>query len=262
MIIASKYNFAFVHIPKNGGSSIRDQLAGYDELNHRFFGVGTHPVLGRYYPSHVPMQQLASIFPDDYALLKEQESFAIYRDPRDRFFSSFAQRCREHLKAFPQELTDRQINDDFDTIIDHLETNSDFPGFEFAHFARQSDFIFNGDERVVDHIYDLNDLPDLIAQISRKLGRSLISGQHSNKTITFRNQRHKAIMMRVKDVAKAQLPLRAYNVAKDFGISIFAHRGASNVSDLAAKRPDVEAFIKRYYQGDAGLVHLLNRPAS
>jgi hypothetical protein len=88
MIINKTNRFAFVHIPKCGGTSVRKVLDTFNEWS--YLGnpwIGETKKLGTVHFSHLPLQALRILFPEDLELVLKYESFALVRDPYERFFS-------------------------------------------------------------------------------------------------------------------------------------------------------------------------------
>ena len=107
----------FVHIPKCAGLSIyrgldaiaefpwasfaRDNKEAEAALRDRVTPFGyTHAELGEIHQAHIPLAILARDFPETFALLEHSTSFAVLRDPRDRFISAL----RQHLREFDELL--------------------------------------------------------------------------------------------------------------------------------------------------------------
>ena len=101
MIISDRHRFAFVHIPKCAGTSVRKALRPIDARDSIFDGMGTHPHMGMVNYAHFTLDDLSCHFPDQYRKVAEYRSVAIVRDPVDRFFSAIFQRLRE-FKGYEQ----------------------------------------------------------------------------------------------------------------------------------------------------------------
>ena len=88
MIIDDEHRVAFVHIPKCGGTSVRNQLAAIDSCKGEFYGRRPHERLGLLDYCHIPLQTLAREFPTAYEKVGAYQSFAIVREPHARFASA------------------------------------------------------------------------------------------------------------------------------------------------------------------------------
>src|SRR5215468_7000541 len=101
MIICDDRQFAFVHIPKCAGTSIRRALRQADTTGEAFFRIADHPVMGLVHLAHLTLADLAEHYPDTLAQIARYRSMAIVRDPVERFYSAVFQRLRE-FKEVPQ----------------------------------------------------------------------------------------------------------------------------------------------------------------
>jgi hypothetical protein len=63
MIVSSKHDFAFVHIPKCAGSTIRHPLRDKDDFGGRFYRSIEVPGLGLVNANHLPLNILQEHFP-------------------------------------------------------------------------------------------------------------------------------------------------------------------------------------------------------
>ncbi len=96
----------FIHIPKNGGTSVREHLA--------------QNLKGTYVKRHLTYDQAINHFPD----LKEKVSFCIVRNPFDRFVSIYRMNNQENRlkKVFGKEyLIVKNKIDTFDKFIKNFQ---------------------------------------------------------------------------------------------------------------------------------------------
>lgn len=249
MMTCSKFNFAVIHIPKNAGSTIRDQVEPFDDYDGFFRGTKDHPELGLYNSSHVPLMHLREHWPEVFAVLSGLETYAMVRDPVSRFSSALAQRARQIHKVQPDEMDAATIQGEIDVIINELETHRTFPTHKFVHFARQTDYLDLDGARFVKHIYPIERIGALIAKLEVHMGQPLIREFQANKTVTFRYPALKKALLAAKGVAKKALPIGPYNKLRDLGIRTMTEAGASAMNDAVAGEA-VQAFIKDYYADD------------
>ena len=95
MILLNEKKVAFIHIPKNGGTSIRAYLntmdeVVYNEAEDTFFVLGDD----KFDKNHITLDMLHENFKTAFDLIKQYNSFCILRDPRERFYSSINQYFR------------------------------------------------------------------------------------------------------------------------------------------------------------------------
>lgn len=253
MIASIEHGFCFIHIPKNGGSTIRDQLSDLDSLKGSFHGRVNIDGLGLQQKAHLPLPVIRNHFPEVFEFIAPLEKIVIARDPKDRFLSAMSQRSREVHNKFIGELSDEQLFEEFDIIINNLKREDVLPAYEFRHFCRQKDFAYIDGSRFVEHIVPLELMPKLINFLSVRTGRRLAPSFHSNKTVSIKNEKLKTLLLRVKNAAKSVLPISAYGPVKDFGIRIFAQES----SITTAKKLETAGlcdFVHSFYASDYELL--------
>ncbi len=253
MIASTEHGFCFVHIPKNGGSTIRDQLSDLDALNSAFHGKVHINGLGKQQKAHLPLAVIQDHFPEVFDLIAPLEKIVIAGDPIDRFLSAMSQRSGEVNKRFLNELSNEQLIDDFHLIIDHLERDTAMPAYEFRHFCRQKDFAYIDGQRFVEHINPLELMPELLLFLSERTGRRLDPNFHSNKTVSIKNEHMKAYLLRVKDAAKSILPTKFYGPMKDFALRFFAQEGAVTAK-TSLESAGLQDFVRSFYASDFELL--------
>lgn len=249
MIASEKHGFAFIHIPKNAGTSIREQLMEIDDFQSAFFRTKQHPELGSYDSGHVPLATLRDLFPDAFEKISGLTSYAIVRDPAERFLSALAQRSREFQRQLPDSLDEATIRAEVDKVIDNISSDRLVPQ-EFVHFTRQSDFIVLDDRQFVDHVYPIEAFDKLVAAIEGHLGHSMLAGFHVNKTVTYRYPALTGLLSRGRNLAKTHLPRTQYNWLRDRARNTFTKPGVSQLADAVRQSDSTMAFIRDHYRRD------------
>lgn len=253
-VICPDKRLAFIHIPKNGGSSVGYQLARKLDCDPRFLGTSLtdHPDLGRYMSSHVPLWAIERSFPDALEALRTGRSFALVRAPRARFVSALSQ----HLREF----RDQDINDidsaALETVIGEVRAAFDrgpeaLLG-EYVHFIPQSDFIDLRGERIVDALYPLEALPQMAEELSRLSGVTLTGEKKENTTTHYRSPAYRAALGRFGPVARRLLPRRLFDAARETVRSVAIVKAPSRLSDVL-EAPQVDAFLQAAYAADFAL---------
>ena len=103
MILSKPHKFAFIHIPKCAGTTVRNLLQSFDSMEGHFTSrVDTHPVLGQLDYVHMPLFVLRDYFPEEFEMVRDYWSFCCDAGSFARFASSVSQ----HLKMY----TDRPIH--------------------------------------------------------------------------------------------------------------------------------------------------------
>jgi hypothetical protein len=253
MVICEKYGFVFVHIPKCAGTSIRQQIETVDPGNIVFGRVRAHPVLGKIDYGHIPLTQLRTHFPDAYDRLLRLDSFAICRDPLQRFVSSVRQTLwsydRRPMTMIPKpELRRLTLG-----MIDELYRDIDDPPYKFAFFLRQSQFVYDGDRRIVRALYPIEEVPLVLDRLSRKIGRPLDTRRRSNQNIDLRFSGLAPFAYRLNEKLRRRLPQRLHVAIKDASLSLLARKPTATGNSELLEMPEVRQFVAEVYAGDAAL---------
>lgn len=192
MIISDRFRFVFIHVPKCGGTSVRRVLARFDERDHIYFSRArsNHSQLGFLDYHHIPLALLRDHFSEDFGCVRNYASFALARDPFARFPSSLSESLYWRGRN-PQDLTSSEIAREVDEVIEYLGDSSlRLPIIEpnFIHFARQVDYSVLDGERIVDHIYLVEHLPDMLRHIGELTGAVVETPQRENERLSYRNK--------------------------------------------------------------------------
>lgn len=133
MLISTKHKFAFVHVPKAGGTAIRTSLLKFCDDN-RYWHQG-------YNPSSDTVQDLAHInlleAHADYDDERVQECLHVImcvRDPIERFLSAFDEHRRQ------QNRPELELNR---FILEELSLSNISNDWRYIHFRPQSDFLLS-----------------------------------------------------------------------------------------------------------------------
>lgn len=256
MIVSKLHDFGFIHIPKCAGSTIRQQLRAIDDLGGRFYHTMTLPDLGRINANHVLLGVLERYFPEDLAALRAVTSYAILRDPQERFISAVAQHLRAHVRE-PGELSDAELQTETDKIIDALERDPDQRVIRNTIFYRQIDYVYLHGERVIDHLYSMDDLDPLFDRLSTEHGLKLERDTVWNPSVSYRIPGSSGGIKRVKDMAKRLLPVRSYALVRDMGLRLLTTEGVPRLDAVLRDNPKVQDFILTHYHDDIALYQRL-----
>lgn len=251
MIISPRHGFVFVHIPKCAGTSVRTQIVKCDPDHIAMAEVGTHPVLGSIDFGHVPLRMLRQHFPREYAFLERFTSYAVVRDPLERFGSSLRQMLwrydqRPMTLIPPAELRDLTLK-----TLGELAGELDHPSSRFIFFARQRDFIWDEDRRIVDHLVPMSLVPDFIAHLGRITDTDLETGTRSNQNVELRFKRIGGLAYRVNDLLRRSLPLDVHARIKDGALRLLSARKSAAEASGILEMEEVRAFVDTHYAEDA-----------
>lgn len=252
MIINAAHDFGFVHIPKCAGSTVRQQLREQDDLGGRFYHTMTLPDIGRINGNHVPLDLLESHFPEDLARLRAVTSYAIVRAPADRFVSSIAQYLRTHVGE-PAELTRQRILDETAKIIDQIRADPAQREIRNTIFFRQADFVCLRGERIIDHVYAMEDMDAFFDRLETVHGLQLDRETVWNPTVTYRVPGSSGGLKRIKTLSRRVLPTRAYAAVRDLGVRLLTTKGVPKLDAALEAMPAVRDFVAEHYAADAAL---------
>jgi hypothetical protein len=255
MIVSHEYNFCFLHVPKCGGSTIRDQIGDLDSLPGGVFHGGTTEIPGGpHQKAHLPLHAIRDYFPDVFDAIRGLEKIVIVREPEARFLSAMSQRAREVHKKFLDEMTPDEVRADFNEIIRHLEAHPELPSYPFRHFVRQSDFANLDGELVVEHVVPLERISELVTFLSDRTGRYMDSAYHSNQTVVIRNKALQKTLLAVKDWVKGIVPITVYGKVKEFGLGLFTDRGVASHVMATLEEQGFRDFVSTFYAEDYTLL--------
>jgi len=210
MIISDKYRFAFVHIPKCAGTSVRNALDVFDEWE---FAGGArrvnHPSLGYLDLTHVPLFALRQHFEAEFDKVRGYWSFAIVRNPFTRFPSSISQRLKMYSDKPIQKQSTKALKVQVDQVIRFLSAQprqEHILPAEFIHFQKQLDFIQLDGQQVLNSIYTTSQIGGLLEDIAIRVGDSFIEPsdgypERANRTIVHRSEALRILVESCRPVA-------------------------------------------------------------
>lgn len=185
MIICDDREFAFIHIPKCAGTSVRRALRVIDTSGAAFFHIASHPQMGEVHLAHLTLADLATHYPATLATIRRYRSMAIVRDPMERFYSALNQRLREFKHIAQSAISPAMIEAEAQHVIAYLESAPPRLDLEHVHFQRQCEFIELHGERLVDDIFVLTDMAGVARHIARITGVN-VDEEKRNRTVELR----------------------------------------------------------------------------
>lgn len=215
MIISHTHRFAFVHIPKCAGTTIRKQLQPFDSLGGKFTKrVDKHPVLQNLDYVHIPLFTLREYFPAEFNAVQSYYSFAVMRNPINRFASSLYQRLDMYSDVPARRMSARAIRYAIDEAIEFLSNQASEPHLlppEFIHFQRQVDYIMLDNCTVIGNIYRIDDVDKLLNDLTVRIGESIYPKREQTyvfkKSMAYKNKNLGAAI-------DASLPLTGFIVRR------------------------------------------------
>lgn len=252
MIINAAHDFGFVHIPKCAGSTIRQQLREEDDLDGKFYHTMTLPDIGRINGNHVPLDLLESHFSEDLARLRAVTSYAIVRDPTKRFVSTVAQYLRSHVRE-PAELSVQEILTETNRIITAVGKDTTRSVISNTIFYRQVDYVYLREEKIIEHIYAMENIQGLQEHITAHHGLTLQANKVWNPTVTYRVSGISGALKRANGLARRMLPKRAHVALRDLGIKAMTTKGVPALETALLESTEVRSFIAEHYATDQAL---------
>lgn len=259
--------FFFVHIPKNGGQSVRNAMARAGQMSFAPLAedLGVSPSqaeilseegveqagIGRIHPAHLPLWTMHDAFPNCWAAFQDSTTLALTREPRDRFLSALMQRLKEFRGAGAIRADDPMVAQEARAVCDWLAARPRHADLEYVHFIRQVDFTDLDGTRQVDAVFPMARADAAAAWLASRTGLQLdIGHDHARRqpkpwarTIQpVARFAGRALMPR--PVKKALHPLWMKS-------GVFAN-AASDYAKVDLGK-DVEQFIADYYAADAAL---------
>jgi len=251
MIISDEHRLAFVHIPKCAGVSVKQPLRAIDSTKGYFSRIGDHPVLGNIHYAHITLRDLADHFPDEWAKLNAYRSFAVVRDPGERFVSAMFQRLREFRGLNQSDITPPLIEEEAGEVIRYLESGPSRLDLEHVHFNRQIDYLDLAGVRLVDDIFAIEDMARLVAYLEAHTGIA-VEEERQNRSTELKAGRLQPVVRALKAPYFAMVPYAIRNRLRA------RMERAGLYGDVAKQqmiRPGgrLAGFIAAYYADDARL---------
>ena len=269
MLLYDKAGLAFIHVPKNGGKSIRAALDAACPINlaptaadlgitveqlvadyESGRGV-THPVLGQVKIEHLPLVFWEEHFPRTFAAFIPLKSFVMLRDPRDRFFSAVLQRLGEYQDLKNLRADDPLVTAEALRVCEWLGAREAFCDIDHIHFTRQADYVTLRGERRVSAIFPIDATAAAAEWVGRETGLTIeVTHEHARREP---KRWSKAIQPAARFAGRHLIP-------GPIKRAIYPLWRGSGVFDDASKRykaieldSEVERFVSEYYAPDAAL---------
>lgn len=253
MIISPRHGFVFVHVPKCAGTSIRTQIAECDPDHVALAKTGVHPELGMIDYGHVSLSRLRMHFPEHYAALERLPAFAVIREPLARFGSALRQVLWQYEKTPMTLIPPATLRARTREIIDRVAAEIEAPSHQMIFFARQTDFVFDGDRRLVDHLVPIDEVGAFLSYLGRKTGTPMDAERRSNQNVDLRYKWLGPVAYRANDVLRRRLPLGLHGRIKDAALGLLARKGSAAETSGVLEMAEVREFVAEAYAGDAEL---------
>lgn len=251
-VISDARRFAFVHIPKCAGSTVSSQLNPLDDqADAPKAPVIELPALGLVPFGHLTLAMLEAHFPERLRKIATYESFAICRDPHDRFRSAIAQRMKQHFSRALFEATPEEVEAQVDDVIRQMRKTPAAPPIAYIHFTRQTDYTHLNGEQIVGNVYRLTDLQRMYERLEAHLGHPMLRELHNNQSVNIRYPMLRSSLMALNSLARRVLPLDVYaGIKKTVKTAVRETAAEEHVAFRSEKATD---FVKEFYAEDFAL---------
>jgi hypothetical protein len=261
MLLSPEFNFAFVHVPKCGGTSLRDSLRGMPGIGNPL-PEALSAIPFETDPHHVQLSLLRDHAPDLLEQIETCTSYALLRDPVSRFPSAVAQHCKMFLGVEAGALSTSDLEKVTRAAITHLVDDDLVLDRRYIHFERQVRFTHLDGRQVVKRLFLVNAQAALIEDIESCVGYRAPSLNKSNAAVGFRSSVLRRVRLGfprpLKRLARDHLPLNAKRMIDRlfFRPSLTADKIAAILS------PETLAFIDRFYAEDFNSFRAIASPSA
>ena len=260
-IISKKHGFSFIHIPKNGGSTLWEGLADLDDTGKVFTpGIIEHEELGRVWLGHMPLWAIERHYPSLYEVVRGGWAFSITRDPYTRFASALAQRGRMFLDLDVVMLSPKQLHAEADKVKRALEATDAIVPPEFCHFIRQTDFVHDGAGAKIVDTYPIEHFSYLLADIDAKVGVR-VRDEQANATTVPRFGGIGRWALITWSAIKPRLPAGLQDLLRSTLGEMMTSTGSDESFRFVHQAPTRD-FIEQYYRDDFELYEQSKQGAS
>lgn len=247
-VISDDLRFAFLHVPKTGGTTIGQQIASQVRHDGRFFeGVEKDPELGEFYQDHLTMRMYARHYAPVLEKLRSFDVYAIVRDPFARFRSALAEFSRLSSLGELSQLPRSALMDMVGSVIARLERN-DGKSLFMIFFRPQAEFVALNGELIARRIFDLSNLSEFSAEMAEKYQVRMNVEEYRRKTPHYDRQMFGRVAG-YKDIAARILPAPIFDLAKQ-GVKRVLRRDGDSEFDEILARMEIHSFVKDYYRED------------
>jgi len=253
VIVLEKQKLFFVHIPKTGGTSVRQKLtaiSGQEDIYggkvRQFDGIGSVNI------GHATLRTLCDHMPNLFEKLKCYDSFAAVRNPMNRFRSAMYYRLSRFRNIDVVAGQPFSMCDECAKVIEALDRHEGQLPRPFMHFQRQIDFVQMDGLQLVKHLYTLETLDALMREMGRRMGVDNATIGQYNRSLRLRVGKTHRVVRALNAVAKLVLPYRAYHRLKAATVPIVAKQLNAPLTETGIKQDQLD-FLIRYYAADRAL---------
>lgn len=249
MIISRRTKTAFIHIPKNGGTTVRRQMLQLHDIEASFAAAANLAGIGRVHLAHLPIRTIQEHFPEVYQILLTCQVFAVCRDPFSRFRSSVSQHFKLYKNIAIASLDEAELRSRILGLIDEIETSPDVLPIKLNHFIRQTEML---DDEMDVSLFALEDLADMMERISARTGIPMRHDRKDNETISLRDERLRKPLSLIAVELEKRLPSPAYQTLQKLAKRALQKPIPEKTEDIFHS-PEIMDFVKTHYADDVKL---------
>ena len=259
MIVSNRFGFVFVHVPKAAGSTVREQLSDVDPEAVTLWGRKKHEVLGDIDLAHLPLTVLRDHFPEYFQAVNDFPSYALVRDPDERFASSISQHVKVHQRRSVRDLSEQELRRTVERVLETLGSSGPALPAMYAHFTPQSQFVELDGEALV-HAYAVEHLSAMFEVLSSLTGRRLDASARANQGFTIGSTEFDRFARAVNSKLWSVLPLPVYRgMRRGLAPILEGTQRGSTRQPAAGLSQEVTSFVHEFYAEDFRLHRSLLR---
>lgn len=171
MIVNKKYKFIYIHVPRTGGTALRNLFSKSDLTNFKdYFPEIT------YMPFHITMEQAYNHYPAFKDQFDSFYKFGFVRDPYDRFLSAFFYTSRiifKHPHTFFNEMGVKGITKHLKEIYIKKLYGEGTKFFEIIKVPQYKFLCDSNDKIIVNEVFRFENYNDNFLQLGKKLNLPL-----------------------------------------------------------------------------------------
>lgn len=232
---------------------MRNAVLPFHDADSRFLkAVEKHPTLGEIDFRHLPLTLLRELDPEAFDKLEHYESYALLRDPFQRFRSAMSQRAKMYLGREFAQLDDSDIRDEIAKVITYLRSEPAVIAPDYVHFARQSSFVEADGKRMIRNLYPVERMDCFVSDLARHIGTDMLQIGHANRTTVFRYQGLSRVMYAGSAAARRVLPGPIHEKLRVSARKILMKPNVSSAPSVF-DAPEIRDFVQDHYAADIAL---------
>lgn len=250
MIVSHTGKLIFFHNPKAAGASVHQSLERFHDKSIRGWGIAPD---GRQL-AHYGIDEFASLYPDIWAQIGSYQIFSAYRDPQQRFLSSFAQYSRMDGEIDIRFATPEANRRFLFSVVEKLAklgtAEAVMPVYEFTVFRPQWIYGKSESHAAVVASYGLHEIEAMYLAIEARLG-SPLNRDKINEREALNLPRPIAAVLQHGGLIRSVAGLPGSKLVKTVLQNSFKASGKNEKLGLSdADRSEITHFVTDFYARD------------